>query len=129
RGRHRRGRHLRARRRRKGPVDEPDARPVTPSASNASDPTDNLSDEARDIEGASDRSGPTSPLAEAIEGFVNLGAWALREFGTHAQSVGRRIESDGYSADHVTRDVARSAALVTAAGLRTLNEFVDAAVV
>jgi hypothetical protein len=88
-----------------------------------------LSNEDRNVEGAPDGTGPASPLAEAVEGFVNLGTWALREFGTHAQSVGQRIDGDGYTADQVTRDVARSAALVTAAGLRTLNEFVDAVVI
>jgi len=112
----------------KVPVSERVARPVTLSASNAGERFGGARTEGGDVGSAPDDAGPASPFAEAIEGFVNLGGWVLHELGTHARSVGQRID-DGYTPDALARDVARSGALVAAAGVRTLNEVVDAAVI
>jgi hypothetical protein len=68
-------------------------------------------------------------LAEAVEGFVDLGAWLVREIGGHARAVAERLDRGAYTPDLAARDAARSVALAVAASVRVANEFLDAATV
>ena len=73
--------------------------------------------------------GPLIPLAEAVEGFVDLGSWLVRQLGGHARTVAERVGGGTYTPDLAAGDAARSLALVAAAWLRVVNEVVDAAVI
>ena len=78
--------------------------------------------------GAADDPGPTSPLVEVVEGYVDLAGWLTREIGAHARTVATRLEAGDYTPDLVARDAARSAALVAATSFRIVNEAFDAVV-
>ncbi|MGH6690659.1 MAG: hypothetical protein ACREF4_08275, partial [Gammaproteobacteria bacterium] len=78
--------------------------------------------------GATEDPGPLRPLAEVVEGYVNLAAWLTREIGGHARAIATRLEDGDYSPDLAVRDAARSAALVGAASIRIVNEAADALV-
>jgi hypothetical protein len=73
--------------------------------------------------------GPLVPLAEAVEGFVDLGAWLVREIGEHARAVAERLDRRAYTPDLAARDAARSTALAVAASFRVANELFEAAIV
>ena len=73
--------------------------------------------------------GPLIPLAEAVEGITDLGFWLVGQLGGHARTVAERLGGGTYTPDLAAADAARLVALGAAAGLRIVNEVVDAAVI
>jgi len=67
-----------------------------------------------------------SPLAEAVEGYVELARWWIGEVGGDAEEVGRRIDAGTFDANAAMAAAARCGALSVLGGAALANEFLDA---
>lgn len=67
-----------------------------------------------------------SPLAEAVEGYVELARWWIDQMGGHAEDVGRRIDAGTFDASAAMAAAARCGALSVLGGAALVNEFLDA---
>ena len=67
-----------------------------------------------------------SPLAEAVEGYVELARWWIDQVGDHAEDVGRRVDAGTFDAQAAMASAARCGALSALGGAALVNEFLDA---
>lgn len=66
-------------------------------------------------------------IGEAVEGYIQLAQWAVREWGARATAIAQRLDAGTYTADTVMADLTKSAALAVESLVLLVNEPFDAA--
>ncbi len=67
-----------------------------------------------------------SPLADVMQGYMNLASWLVERWSGHASDVARKLDANSYDAKTASADLAKCAGLATESGFLIALEGLDA---